>query len=123
MLYVERKLWVHFTKGEVPYVERKISTAQPDRSIKPNLTSTNIRVDVDLKGLDKSGSEAFSLKSSLVDEIEDQETGGVIGGGTNMDGSAIDLEIELAEISKLQDLIDLFNKAGLGDRFIIRDAE
>ncbi len=123
MLSVEKKLWVHFTKGEIPYIDRNLSIDQPDRSIKTSPTSTNIQVDINLKGLDKLGSEAFSLKSSLEDEIEGQEIGEVVGGGTNVDGSAIDLEIELEELSKLQDLIDLLNKAGLEDRFTIRDAE
>lgn len=122
-LYVEEKLWSHFTKGQVPYVGRNLSATQPDRSIKSNPTSKSICVDIDLSGPGKSGMEAFSLKSSLEDEIEDQGIGEVVGGGTVLDGSAIDLEIELKELSKLQDLIDLLNKAGLEDHFTLRDGE
>ena len=72
-------------------------------------------IDINLSGLNLSSGEAARLKHELDGGLELLGIGEVIGGGTMLDGSAIDIEFETNTLDAKDKLLEFFRDKNLQD--------
>lgn len=77
-------------------------------------------IDINLSGLNFSGGEAVRLKHELEDGLHLLGIGEVVGGGTMLDGSAIDIEFETNSFDVEENLLKFFEGKDLQGCVTIR---
>ena len=65
-------------------------------------------IEISLEGQDLTGAEAVQTRHAIEDQIEAAEIGDVIGGGCQVDGSAMDFELAVTDAAAAKDFLDAF---------------
>ena len=65
-------------------------------------------MEISLADQNMSGSEALQVRHAIEDQIEAAGIGEVIGGGCNVDGTGIDIELEVEDAEAAREFFDAF---------------
>ena len=81
-------------------------------------------IEISLADQGLSGAEALEVRHAIEDQVEAAGVGDVIGGGCNVDGSAIDIEVEVEDADAAKSFFDEFLKhCDLTDKTTIKVME
>ena len=65
-------------------------------------------IQISLADQDLSGGEAVEVRHAIEDQIEAAEIGEITGGGTQVDGSAIDFQLNVDDPAAAKEFFDAF---------------